>query len=278
MNRESPQRLDAARGDVECMLGLSSGRYTRPNGTLWFMVAGAITAAAYWVMSMDPQQSFCAMMFRCWTNGAVMLFTTWCLLILVNKFQKTRIQWRALRSAGLFPRRADWVLSPATAGEVLQGIRERADRPRDFLLFNRLTMALANLGNIGEVRDVGAVLESQADADGSTVDSSYTGIRALIWTIPVLGFIGTVVGLSDAIGSFQGVLGSEQAADSIRERLTPVVLGLRTAFETTLVALVAAVAVQLITTWVYRGEEDLLDACTQYCNDNVISRLRLTDL
>ena len=45
-----------------------------------------------------------------------------------------------------------------------------------------------------------------------------------------------------------------------------------------LVALVAAVAVQLITTWVYRGEEDLLDACTQYCNDNVISRLRLTDL
>ena len=278
----TPDRLDASRGDPEALLGLSGGRFTRANGGLWFAVAGVLTALAYWGMSMAPDAWITELMLRCWTNGAVLLFSLWCLLMLANKYLKARIQRRALAADDLFPARPDFVLSPGTAEEVLAAMRRRCDRPREFLLFHRLTMALSNLGNLGEVRDVGAVLESQADADANAVDSSYTAIRALIWTIPVLGFIGTVIGLSDAIGSFQGVLeqpaaGGEGDAAAIRERLTPVVLGLRTAFETTLVALLAAVGIQLLTTFVYRAEEDLLDACTQFCNDHVTSRLRLVD-
>ena len=64
---------------------------------------------------------------------------------------------------------------------------------------------------------------------------------------------------------------------AIREKLAPVVGGLATAFNTTLVALVAAVGVQLLTTYVYKMEEDLLDDCTQYCNDHIVSRLKLTN-
>jgi biopolymer transport protein ExbB/TolQ len=178
----------------------------------------------------------------------------------------------------LVPRRGDFVLSPGTAIEVLQRIRGAADRPKDFMLFRRMDLALSNLGNIGEVRDVGAVLESQADSDASAVDSSYTVIRSLIWTIPILGFIGTVVGLSQAIGSFTEVLtaaGGE--ASGIKQKLGPVVGGLATAFETTLVALVAAVIIQLLSTWVFKREEALLDAISDYVTEHVLSRLKLTD-
>jgi len=277
--RSSPA-LDASSGDIEAWLGLAGGRNTRASGPLWSLVAAVIAAATLWVLSLRPEWELSRIMFQCWTNGAVLYLSLWCILMLANKLNKVRIQERALRQDDLFPRRADFVLSPATAVDVLDAIRARCDRPREYLLFNRLMMALSNLGNIGEVRDVGAVLESQADADANAVQSSYTSIRALIWVIPVLGFIGTVIGLSDAIGSFQGVLERPEGGDaaSIRDRLTPVVLGLRTAFETTLVALLAAVAIQLISTFVYRREEDLLDACTQYGNDHVISRLKLTDL
>ncbi|MBM4111843.1 MAG: MotA/TolQ/ExbB proton channel family protein [Phycisphaerae bacterium] len=278
---DSP-RLDASRGDLESLLGLPGGRFTRASGPLWLLVSGILSAAIVWGLSLRPEWSVSQMLFRCWTNSAVLWCAILCLLMLANKLNKTRIQERALRRNDLFPRRADFVLSPASARDVLDSIRARCDRPREFLLFNRLMMALSNLGNIGEVRDVGAVLESQADADANAVQSSYTTIRSLIWVMPVLGFIGTVIGLSDAIGSFQGVLERPEAgaddASQIRERLTPVVLGLRTAFETTLIALIAAVGVQLLTTYVYRREEDLLDACTQYGNDHVISRLKLTDL
>jgi len=272
--------LDASSGDLEAWLGLRGGRFTRAAGPLWFIVAAVLAALAMWGLTLVPQWPLSRIMFQCWTNGAVLFLGLWCVFMLANKLNKVRIQERAMRLDDLFPHRADFVLSPATAVDVLDSMRARCDRPREFLLFNRLMMALSNLGNIGEVRDVGAVLESQADADASAVQSSFTSIRALIWVIPVLGFIGTVIGLSDAIGSFQGVLERPDGADaaSIRDRLTPVVLGLRTAFETTLVALLAAVAIQLLTTFVYRREEDLLDGCTQYCNDHVISRLKLTDL
>jgi biopolymer transport protein ExbB/TolQ len=225
-----------------------------------------------------PNSYLLVMMNRCWTNWAVVFFSWWCIGILFAKWIKTSIQLRALRAVDIVPRRGDFILSPGTAGDILRRIKAVAERPKDFLLFRRIDMALSNLGNIGEVRDVGAVLESQADSDGSSVDSSYTVIRSLIWTIPILGFIGTVIGLSQAIGSFTDVLtqtGSD--AGSIKSKLGPVVGGLATAFETTLVALIAAVIIQLLSTWVYKREEALLDGITDFTTENVLSRLKLTD-
>ncbi len=272
-------KLDARTGDIECMIGFPSGRYTVASAPLWLVVAALMTIlVALFLVIVAPDGYLLLMMNRCWTNWAVVFFSWWCLGILLAKWIKTSIQLRALRAVDIVPRRGDFILSPGTSGDVLRRIKAVAERPKDFLLFRRIDMALSNLGNIGEVRDVGAVLESQADSDGSSVDSSYTVIRSLIWTIPILGFIGTVVGLSQAIGSFTDVLtqtGSD--AGSIKSKLGPVVGGLATAFETTLVALVAAVIIQLLSTWVYKREEALLDGITDFTTENVLSRLKLTD-
>jgi len=272
-------KLDARAGDIECMIGFSSGRYTVASAPLWLGVAAVMTILVALILVMvAPKSYLLLMMNRCWTNWAVVFFSWWCLGILLAKWIKTSIQLRALRAVDIVPRRGDFILSPGTSGDILRRIKAVAERPKAFLLFRRIDMALSNLGNIGEVRDVGAVLESQADSDGSSVDSSYTVIRSLIWTIPILGFIGTVVGLSQAIGSFTDVLtqtGSD--AGSIKSKLGPVVGGLATAFETTLVALIAAVIIQLLSTWVYKREEALLDGITDFTTENVLSRLKLTD-
>ena len=272
-------KLDARTGDIECMVGFPSGRYTVASAPLWLGVAAVMTIlVALFLVIVAPDGYLLLMMNRCWTNWAVVFFSWWCLGILLAKWIKTSIQLRALRAVDIVPRRGDFILSPGTSGDVLRRIKAVAERPKDFLLFRRIDMALSNLGNIGEVRDVGAVLESQADSDGSSVDSSYTVIRSLIWTIPILGFIGTVVGLSQAIGSFTDVLtqtGSD--AGTIKSKLGPVVGGLATAFETTLVALIAAVIIQLLSTWVYKREEALLDGITDFTTENVLSRLKLTD-
>lgn len=272
-------RLDARAGDLECLVGLPSGRYTAVNAPLWFVMAGLLSALTFLALrALGQENGLRQLMDRCWTNWAVAFFSYWCLGILFAKWAKTSVQARALGAVDIVPRRGDFVLSPGTAGEVLRRIRAHSDRPKDFLLFRRIDMALSNLGNIGEVRDVGAVLESQADSDASSVDSSYTVIRSLIWTIPILGFIGTVYGLTDAIGSFSAVLdGSGGDAGGMKEKLKPVVAGLSTAFETTLVALLAAVAIQLLSTWVFKREEALLDGITDFTNEHVLSRLKLTD-
>jgi hypothetical protein len=46
----------------------------------------------------------------------------------------------------------------------------------------------------------------------------------------VLGFIGTVIGLSEAIGQFSGVLGASSDVDQISQALRGVTGGLATAF------------------------------------------------
>ena len=69
--------------------------------------------------------------------------------------------------------------------------------------------------------------------------SSYILLNGLVWATPVLGFIGTVLGLSAAIGEFTQTLGVDSTdLAAIKLSLTGVTGGLATAFETTLVALV----------------------------------------
>ena len=272
-------RIDAGSGDPECLVGMSSSRGTRPSGALWFGVALVLTSALWLAISFFPESRINIVLTRSWTNFASIGFAFWCVLILMMKLVKIRIQRRALSVAGVFPSRSDWVLSPGTAPEVLQRIRAKVDRPREFTLFNRVWVALSNLGNIGEARDVGAVLDSQAHADSAQVDAGYTALRVLIWTIPVMGFIGTVIGLGQAIGSFQNVLDATggESASAIKDRLGPVVSGLATKFDTTLVALLATVVVQLLTTWVYSLEEDFLADVQAYCHENIVARLKLVD-
>ena len=274
-----PPRLDARKGDFECMAGIPPGRYTNVAAPFWLMVGCGLSILTALVVVFALRHTYAyEMINRCWTNWVVIVLTWWCMGMLYSKYVKTNIQRKALKVQDIIPRRGDFVLSPGTAGEVLRRIRAVADRPKDFLLFRRMDMALSNLDNIGEVRDVGAVLESQADSDASNVDSSYTVIRALIWTIPIMGFIGTVIGLSASIRAFTDVLNlSASDAGSIKAKLQPVVGGLATEFETTLVALFTAVIVQLIATWTFRREEILIDDITDYCNEHVLSRLKLTD-
>lgn len=65
-----------------------------------------------------------------------------------------------------------------------------------------------------------------------------------IWVLPLLGFIGTVIGISDAIGDLGDVF-----ADSAREEALASVLGaLQFAFDTTFAGLVLVIPVMALTT------------------------------
>jgi hypothetical protein len=100
-------------------------------------------------------------------------------------------------------------------------------------------------------------------------------VQGFVWAIPVLGFIGTVIGLSRAIGKFTDVLGPGEDLSGITAALVKVTGGLETAFDTTLVALVAALGIQLLTVMLRKSEEEFLDAATDYGIRNVVGRLRL---
>jgi biopolymer transport protein ExbB/TolQ len=175
----------------------------------------------------------------------------------------------------VLPEEPSFVLSAATVEQVMHRMYAVVDDPKHFVLFNRIAIALSNLRNLGRVSDVDDMLRSQAEHDESSTETSYSLLKGFIWAIPVLGFIGTVLGLSQAIGGFGSVLGETDDIGQIAASLQVVTGGLATAFETTLAALVAALVIQMLFTFLKKAEEEFLDECAEYCHRHVVNRLRI---
>ena len=130
--------------------------------------------------------------------------------------------------------------------------------------------------NLGRVSDVDDLIASRGDQDESTIDSGYTILKGFIWAIPVLGFIGTVVGLTQAMGRFGSALrAAGKDVEAITQQLTGVLSGLDTAFITTAEALIAVIFIHLLQTVVRRADEQLLDDVREACFDSIVSRVRI---
>ena len=91
-------------------------------------------------------------------------------------------------------------------------------------------------------------------------------------------FIGTVLGLTEAIGRFGGVLAQKDAdLQGLTQQLTQVIGGLDTAFVTTGEGLVMALAIHLLLTIARRADDLLLDACRDACARHVTARVRVAE-
>lgn len=77
--------------------------------------------------------------------------------------------------------------------------------------------------------------------------------RVAVWAVPILGFLGTVLGISQAIGSFGELTGSSNVVpgtasimNHFQSTMGEVMNGLATAFNTTLIALALVVPVAIL--------------------------------
>ncbi|WP_437206322.1 MotA/TolQ/ExbB proton channel family protein [Planctomicrobium sp. SH664] len=264
------------RSDPEQKLLFRGSRFTQVNNYCSLLMG--IIATGFFYLALIPLKStYFAEMFteRGFVPYTIVLLFFWAAAILILKTFKLRLQERAL-DFSVAPENPEFVLSPTTVGDVVQRVYGIVDEPRQFILFNRIEIALANLKNLGRVSDLDEILRSQGEQDESTVETSYSVANGLVWAIPVLGFIGTVQGLSQSIGGFGTVLATTQELSEIKSSLQLVTAGLAVAFETTLQGLVAALVIQLWLTVTKKQEEEFLDRCSEYCVRNIVGRLRLT--
>lgn len=261
--------------DPERRLLLPSGRFTNGHPLVALVLGIAITVGLYALAALWPDNPLSQ---RFTQRGVVpyviVVFTCWAFAIIAVKWLKIRAQRRALAHP-ITPDAHDFTLSPITVDDVMREVHRVVDDPRRFVLANRVMIALANLRNMQRIGDVRDTLDAQADFDEALAESGYTLLRALIWAIPVLGFIGTVLGLSEAVGAFSSVLAAASDIDQVKPALREVTTGLAVAFDTTLQGLVAAMAVHLLMTCVKRVEERFLDDCREYTQRQVVGRLRL---
>ncbi|MDR1053283.1 MAG: MotA/TolQ/ExbB proton channel family protein [Planctomycetaceae bacterium] len=268
-------RLSWSRSDVEQRLGFRGGRFTNVNTTLCAVFAAVCSIVFYTALYISPSNWFVAMFTQRGMTPFPMVFLAfWSLFILLLKWSKTNLQKKTLKIK-ILPPELDFVLSPNTVDQILRNVNDQIEQPKHFFLFNRIVGTLANLKNIGMISDVGDILRSYNDQDIEWVETSYSLLNGFLWAIPVLGFIGTVEGLSKAIGTFGNVLANGANTAALTSSLQSVTGGLATAFETTLVALIFALTLHLLATAMKKTEEELLIACSEYCSQNIVAHLRM---
>ena len=266
-------RLNWSQQDPERMLLLPPRKFTQVNAVSSGLAAALLTALLYAGIAATDSPLATSLQ-RATVSYVIVLLTVWSLVILLLKVLKVRLQRRALK-ASVVPDDPRYHLSAETVEEVNRQLFSVAADPENFVLFNRIQISLFNLKNLGRIGDVGEMLQTQADNDEGHVETSYALVQGFVWAIPVLGFIGTVLGLSQAIGSFGAVLDGGGEMDAVKDALRDVAGGLATAFETTLQGLVASLVVQLLITVVKKSELEFLDDCGTYCLKHVVGRLRL---
>ncbi len=273
------KELDWHLGDIEQRCGFSGGKFTDVN--LWFaFLATALITGAFFIglchvpPNIRSHPAIAIILARGWTPYAMVGLFVLAMAILFVKWRKLAFQRRAFKIE-LIPVGASFALTQETALDVLKTLNDSVDDPKRFVLFNRIERALLNLKNVGNVSDVSEMLRVSAENDESQMDSSYGLLAGIVWVIPILGFIGTVLGLSGAIGGFGAVLNSDATTASLKASLAPVTGNLSVAFDTTFLALVLAMTIQMTVTFLRRQEDLFLDACRDYAHGNIIARLKL---
>jgi hypothetical protein len=172
-------------------------------------------------------------------------------------------QRRALRAA-LLPR---WDGSPQAPSEAPALLMHLAGLPRSLrnswvgTRCHSFLDYLCRRGSTGGLDDHARVT---SDNEAMALDSSYSFIRFMIWAIPILGFLGTVLGITDAIA---GV-----SPEQLEKDLSAVTGGLATAFDTTGLALILTIITMFLTFLVERLEQRVLGEVDGWIDEHLFHR------
>ncbi len=126
-----------------------------------------------------------------------------------------------------------------------------------------------------DLQDAEIILSNQLLIDSEALRRGYVLVRVFVWALPVLGLIGTVLGISYAVGEFSGFLGQDIGdVNSIRVKLIGVTGGLAFAFLITLEGLLTALLVMLVSSILQNNEESLLSRIQQQVSEIFVPLLQ----
>jgi biopolymer transport protein ExbB/TolQ len=198
------------------------------------------------------------------------LFMAFMVLALV--ILKSRIVRNQLRVVAEGPINLDLDLSN---DDEIMDVRRRVRSDDAYtwsILLNRVDRMLALWLGTKDVARIATWANAESERDSSASDSSYSIARVLIWAIPILGFIGTVMGLGGAVSGFSEFLAGAAGLEAIKDAIGDVTSGLGMAFDTTLLALILSVILMFPLSVVQRREENLFVEIDNYLDDMLMSR------
>ncbi|HPP51889.1 MAG TPA: MotA/TolQ/ExbB proton channel family protein, partial [Thermoguttaceae bacterium] len=134
----------------------------------------------------------------------------------------------------------------------------------DSWLVRRVQGALEHVHRRGTADGLLEELKYLAEVDTARVEAGYALLRVVIWAIPILGFLGTVLGITMAVAKLQ--------PEALEKSLPDLVAGLSVAFNTTAQALGLTMILMFGQFFVHRAEMRLLADIDHRVEEELLGR------
>jgi hypothetical protein len=191
-------------------------------------------------------------------------------LLLFAGIAEVLVRWLATRhEAGLMaghllPEDPRVVLQSHDLPAIRAQVVGRYDGERG-LLPGLIDLCILQFQSSRSVDQVVSVLNSSLELLAHRLDLRYALLRYLVWVIPTIGFIGTVIGIALALNLIDPSAGTQPLGE--------IAQALGIAFYTTLVALVESALLVLLLNLVQTREERVLNQAGHYTLVTLVNRL-----
>jgi chemotaxis protein MotA len=163
----------------------------------------------------------------------------------------------------LLPEKENWVLSVDDVKKLKLKVQD-AEHSQKFYLTDLIKKCCIKYALSKSSSEVMELTDAQIRIYQTELESEQSFIRYVIWAIPSVGFIGTVLGIAASLGYAKDA--STQAG---LEKITDM---LAVAFDTTLVALVLSIFLMYMMHSFQKKEDALFAQINSYLIENLINR------
>lgn len=185
------------------------------------------------------------------------------LAILVRKALEVAAQRQRLGRIHLGPAPAGGQ-SPDEASPLLARLERLPGAWQDDYLTRRLREGLQYVFRRGSGDGLHEYLQQLAEAEEARFHASLGLLRLIVWAIPILGFLGTVIGITIAIANLR--------PSALEESMTEVTAGLGVAFDTTALALALSIVLMFVQHTVDRTCSGLLEEVSRRAEGELLGR------
>lgn len=220
-------------------------------------------------MQMDetfvPERSFYVLV-RDFEQEACFILMFWALAIMAFKgFESARE--RKLLQMDLVPLPEGMRILPEDTREFARQLEALPMAARRLLLPRALVTALNRFGSTRSIQDVSSAVQAVCTSESERLESELSMVRYIAWAIPSVGFIGTVRGIGDALA---------QAHRAVEGDIVGVTQSLGVAFNSTFIALLLSIVLMFALHQLQLTQERLVFDTESYCDDRLISHLRVS--
>lgn len=249
----------------------SIGRDSNPlDAFLIGLLATIILYGLIWVIFsvgiQQPEHRIFVLLGGRWPIGLIQSFTFlaffWAMIMLGSKTRKQKWE-RGSLSLDLLPTKEHRVILPEHVNDLRLQISQLGEW-KESILAKVLERAATKFRANKSPQETMDIVKIQSEMELDLLESSYGIIRYLAWSIPSIGFIGTVLGISGALAN------ADQAAAGDISAVTTM---LGTAFDTTLVALLLSIILMFQLHRTQQKEESMIFQIQDYVFENFINRI-----